>query len=51
MKFYSTRDTEQKKYDSAMVIKQGLAEDGGLFIPESIPAISEADIKELCTRL
>ena len=48
MKFYSTRDTEQRKYDSALVIKQGLAEDGGLFIPESIPAIGEADIKELC---
>ena len=47
MKFYSTRDTEQKKYDSALVIKQGLADDGGLFIPESIPTISEADIKEL----
>ena len=48
MKFYSTRDTEQKKYESALVIKQGLADDGGLFIPESIPSISESDIKGLC---
>ncbi len=48
MKFYSTRDTEKKKFDSALVIKQGLADDGGLFIPESIPSLSEADIKELC---
>ena len=47
MKFYSTRDTEQKKYDSAIVIKQGLADDGGLFIPESIPTIGEDDIKAL----
>ena len=44
MKFYSTRDTEQKKFDSALVIKQGLADDGGLFIPESIPTLTEADI-------
>ena len=47
MKFYSTRDTEQKKFDSAVVIKQGLADDGGLFIPESIPTLSEADVKLL----
>ena len=47
MKFYSTRDNEQKKFDSALVIKQGLADDGGLFIPESIPSLTEADIKEL----
>ncbi len=47
MKFYSTRDNEKKKFDSALVIKQGLADDGGLFIPESIPALSENDIKGL----
>ena len=47
MKFYSTRDNEKKKFDSALVIKQGLADDGGLFIPESIPSLGEADIKEL----
>ena len=48
MRFYSTRDAEQKKYDSAHIIKQGLADDGGLFIPESIPSLSENDIKSLC---
>ena len=47
MKFYSTRDVDQKKFDSALVIKQGLADDGGLFIPESIPTLTEADINEL----
>lgn len=47
MKFYSTRDVDQKKFDSALVIKQGLADDGGLFIPESIPTLTESDIKEL----
>ena len=50
MKFYSTRDNEKKKFDSAFIIKQGLADDGGLFIPESIPSLTEADIKDLCTR-
>ncbi len=49
MKYYSTRDTEKKLYDSAEVIKQGLASDGGLFIPESIPHISGEDISELCS--
>jgi len=47
MKFYSTRDNEQKKFDSAFIIKQGLADDGGLFIPESIPTLKEETIKEL----
>ena len=47
MKFYSTRDVDQKKFDSALVIKQGLADDGGLFIPESIPTLTDADINEL----
>ena len=50
MKFYSTRDDSQKKFDSASVIKQGLADDGGLFIPESIPSLTENDIKELCNQ-
>ncbi len=50
MKFYSTRDNEKKKFDSAFIIKQGLADDGGLFIPEAIPSLSETDIKELCTK-
>ncbi len=48
MKYYSTRDTEKKSYNSAEVIKQGLASDGGLFIPESIPQLSKEDISALC---
>ena len=46
MKFYSTRDDKQIKFDSAQVIKQGLATDGGLFVPESIPSLSKEDIDE-----
>jgi threonine synthase len=30
------------------VIKQGLANDGGLFVPESIPALSQDEITALC---
>ena len=33
MKYISTRNTDIKK-TSAEAIKQGLAEDGGLFMPE-----------------
>ena len=47
MKYYSTRDVNKEKFDSAQVIKQGLAADGGLFIPESIPEITKADICEM----
>lgn len=49
MKYYSTRDTQKNKLDSAQVIKQGLASDGGLFIPESIPSLSKEDILSLCS--
>jgi len=49
MYYYSTRDIKKAhKYTSAEVIKKGLADDGGLFIPESIPSITEIDVKELC---
>lgn len=48
MKFQSTRDVNKTKYDSAQVIKQGLASDGGLFVPEEIPAISLEEISSFC---
>ena len=49
MYYYSTRDlNKSQKYTSAEVIKKGLADDGGLFIPESIPALSKGEVKELC---
>ena len=47
MKFQSTRDMSAAKLSAAEVIKQGLAADGGLFVPEAIPALTEADIKAL----
>ena len=50
MKYYSTRDPNQTKFYSAQVIKQGLATDGGLFVPDDIPTITEEEIKELCSK-
>ncbi|MBQ9978650.1 MAG: threonine synthase [Clostridia bacterium] len=48
MKFHSTRDSAKIKYSSAEVIKKGLADDGGLFVPESIPMVSLSDISSFC---
>ena len=48
MKFQSTRDALGAKLEAAQVIKQGLAADGGLFVPESIPQITKADVEALC---
>ena len=50
MKYYSTRDTKETKFESAQVIKQGLANDGGLFIPEEIPALTKEEILALCEK-
>ncbi len=51
MKYYSTRDTERiVGKTSAEVIKQGIAEDGGLFMPESIPEITLDYIESLCDK-
>ena len=48
MMYQSTRDASHKKYSAAEVIKMGLAPDGGLFIPESIPALTTEEIAALC---
>ena len=48
MKFQSTRDQSAAKFSAAQIIKQGLADDGGLFVPESIPTLTQAEILELC---
>jgi len=47
MKYYSTRNAE-KKYTAAQAIAKGLADDGGLFVPETIPLISMDEIKSFC---
>ena len=48
MMYQSTRDPAHKKYSAAEVIKMGLAPDGGLFIPETIPTLTAEDISALC---
>ena len=48
MKFQSTRDQSAAKFSAAEIIKQGLAVDGGLFVPESIPTLTAQEIEALC---
>lgn len=47
MNYQSTRDSESKKVTSAQAIKQGLADDGGLFVPDEIPVLTKDDILAL----
>ena len=44
MDFISTRDKNKTKYTASQVIKQGLADDGGLFVPTEIPKLTKEDI-------
>ena len=46
MFYFSTRDTN-KKFTFEEIILNGLAEDGGLYIPERTPNLKENDINEL----
>ena len=48
MLYKSTRSQEKPTMSAAQIIKQGLAEDGGLFVPESIPALTQEEIQALC---
>ena len=47
MMFFSTRDPEKKLFKASEVIKNGLAADGGLFVPDSIPTVSLDDISNI----
>jgi len=47
MMFFSTRDSEKNLFKASEVIKQGLASDGGLFVPESIHTVSADEIKAM----
>ena len=49
MNYQSTRGRSGESLSSAQIIKQGLALDGGLFIPESIPTLTLDEIKALCS--
>ena len=47
MNYRSTRSTNASGVSSATAIKNGLAPDGGLYMPERIPQFSEDDFKSL----
>lgn len=46
MKYFSTRNCEQK-YSFEYVFMKGLAEDGGLFIPETIPKVNVEELSKM----
>lgn len=46
MKYISTRNTDLD-FKSLEAIKKGLSDDGGLFVPEKIPTLSESEWKKL----
>ena len=48
MLYKSTRTNNKAEFSSAYVIKNGLAVDGGLYVPDSIPSITSKDIDWLC---
>ena len=50
MKYISTRTKNFQPLNSADVILKGIADDGGLFVPESIPKITLDDIKNLVNK-
>ena len=47
MNYQSTRGKSGESLTSAQIIKQGLALDGGLFIPDEIPTVTLDEIKAL----
>ncbi len=47
MKYFSTRNVNYKA-SASEAIACGLAPDGGLFVPESLPQLAAEDIKALC---
>lgn len=47
MNYISTRGIAKESVSSAYAIKTGLASDGGLFMPESIPEITKSELAEL----
>ncbi len=47
MNYISTRTANSEKQTAAYVIKRGLAPDGGLYVPESIPVLTKENIEAL----
>ena len=47
MYYKSTRNSD-RKVTSAEAIARGISEDGGLFVPERVPTLTDRDFSELC---
>ena len=47
MKYKSTRSKTETSVESAVAIKNGLAPDGGLYMPETIPTLTHEDLAAL----
>ena len=47
MKYFSTRN-DSEKITAAGAIARGLAADGGLYVPETLPRLTRGDLEELC---
>ena len=47
MKYFSTRN-DKGAFSAAQAMAMGLAQDGGLFVPETIPSVSAEELKALC---
>ena len=47
MNYKSTRSTSKNYVSAAMAIKNGLADDGGLYMPTEIPKLTQKDIESL----
>ena len=47
MNFISTRGIYREEVSAAEAIKRGLAPDGGLFMPKSIPALADGELKKI----
>ena len=48
MQYFSTRN-KSVRISSAQAIVRGLAQDGGLYVPESIPVVTDDELKVLCS--
>ncbi len=48
--FYSSTRNKDLKVTSAQAIAQGISKDGGLFVPNEIPSLSESELLALCDK-
>ena len=45
--FYKSTRNSNLKVTSAQAISQGISEDGGLFVPESIPSLTLEEVEKI----